>query len=210
MSYFLTQILIASSSDSEDRIWMQLLVFMILAAGWGVYTLVKKEEGKLAQEDKYLECTLDPQTQKRGQSRVLIEIKDKFSSLLESVKSKAVKSETIVREPLLDFKEVRAPAVSAERARDLDSGMELLDVTFLLDIVEKTSGKNNRDVMMRKFGFGELLRRDKLSYAASKSLKVYAIDKDRLYGKNIQCEAMEELATRTAEPAKSKPIPVMT
>jgi hypothetical protein len=87
-----------------------------------------------------------------------------------------------------------------KREKDLHSGMELLELNFLLSIVENTNGGNDeKDVAIRKLNFKELLRRGKLSQADSKALRMYAINKGNLYGKDIQCEAMKSLAERTAK-----------
>jgi hypothetical protein len=51
--------------------------------------------------------------------------------------------------------------------------------------------------MMRKLTFDELVRREQLCDVASSSLKVYAMNRNNLYDKNIQYEAMKELARRT-------------
>ena len=91
-----------------------------------------------------------------------------------------------------------------ERGKDLHSGMELLELDFLLSIVENTKGDDENDVTMRKLNFNELLRRDQLSEADSHSLAVYAINEGNLYGKDIQCETMKELTTRTAHKSKRK------
>ncbi len=84
-----------------------------------------------------------------------------------------------------------------EKNRDLQGGMELLEVDFLLSIVENTKGNAQNDVTMRKLNFNEVLRREKLSKVNSKVLTVYAINRGNLYGKDIQCKAMEELTERT-------------
>ena len=83
------------------------------------------------------------------------------------------------------------------KERDLASGMEMLELDFLLGVIEKTKGDDKNDVAMRKLGFNELLRREQQKQIDSKALTVYAIDEDNLYGKDIQCEAMKELTKRT-------------
>ena len=97
-----------------------------------------------------------------------------------------------------------AEPVSSETAvlgkrgsKDLNSGMELLEITFLLSVIEATEGKDPNDVMMRKLTFNEMLRRQKQDQIDSYALKVYAVDEDYLYGKTIQCEAIKELTKRT-------------
>ena len=81
--------------------------------------------------------------------------------------------------------------------RDLAGGMDMLELSFLLGVIESTAGADKNDVMMRKLSFNEVLRRDKQNEIDSKALTVYAVDSDKLYGKDIQCEAMKELTRRT-------------
>ena len=88
------------------------------------------------------------------------------------------------------------------KEKDLASGMEMLELDFLLSIVEKTKGNDQNDVTMRKLDFNELLRREQLNEIDSNSLRVYAMDESSLYGKDIQCEAMKELTIRTAHKSK--------
>ena len=82
--------------------------------------------------------------------------------------------------------------------RDLGSGMEMLDMDFLLNVVEHTKGDDKNDVTMRKLVFNELLRREQLEAVDSNSLKIYTVDEDNLYGKDIQCAAMRKLTERTS------------
>ncbi len=84
------------------------------------------------------------------------------------------------------------------RARDLQSGMELLGLDFLLSIVENTDSDVELDVTMRKLNFNELIRTEQLHAVDSNVLKVYALNEDGLYDKHIQCEAIKELAARTS------------
>jgi len=86
--------------------------------------------------------------------------------------------------------------------RDLAGGMEMLELDFLLSIIENTRGDDKNDVMMRKLNFNELLRREQLNEIDSNSLKVYAVDEGNLYGKDIQCQAMKELTVRTTHKGK--------
>jgi hypothetical protein len=75
-----------------------------------------------------------------------------------------------------------------------------LELDFLLSIVENTNGGDDEeDVTVRKLNFKELLRRGKLNHADSNALKIYAINKGNLYGKDIQCEAIKTLAERTTK-----------
>ena len=86
-----------------------------------------------------------------------------------------------------------------EKNRDLQGGMELLEVDFLLSVVENTKGNAQNDVTMRKLNFNEVLRREKQNQIDSNALAVYAVNAGNLYGKDIQCEATKELARRTAK-----------
>lgn len=85
------------------------------------------------------------------------------------------------------------------KGKDLHGGMELLEMDFLLGIVEDTKGNDENDVSMRRLNFLELLRREKQDQIDSIALKVYALNVGDLYGKHIQCQAMKELAKRTAK-----------
>jgi len=102
--------------------------------------------------------------------------------------------------------EVRGPGKGAAgepgKDRDLGSGMEMLELDFLLSVVEYTKGHDKNDVTMRKLVFNELIRREQVDTIDSNALKVYTIDETNLYGKDIQCEAMKKLTDRT--PRKSK------
>ena len=83
--------------------------------------------------------------------------------------------------------------------RDLRGGMELLELDFLLSIVENTEGNDGNDVTMRKLNFNELLRRAKQDQIDSNALGVYVVNAGNLYGKDIQCAATKELTKRTAQ-----------
>ncbi|MHC4844078.1 MAG: hypothetical protein ACYTEE_09790, partial [Planctomycetota bacterium] len=86
----------------------------------------------------------------------------------------------------------------AKNKKDLASGMELLDMNFLLGMVERTASNDQKDVTMRKLNFSELLRRGKLDQIDSHALATYAVNAGDPYGKEIQCEATKELARRTS------------
>ncbi len=88
------------------------------------------------------------------------------------------------------------------REKDLAVGMEILDLDFLLSIVENTEGNDKNDVTMRRLTFDELLRREQQDTIDSNALKVYAMNEGVLYGKVIQCEAMKVLTGRTARKSK--------
>lgn len=81
--------------------------------------------------------------------------------------------------------------------RNLAGGMEMLELEFLLGVIERTDGANKTDVEMRKLSFNEVLRRKEQTEVDSGVLSLYAVDGSGLYGKGIQCAAMQELTRRT-------------
>ena len=89
------------------------------------------------------------------------------------------------------------PKEEMGKERDLAGGMEMLELDFLLGVIEDTKGDDKNDVAMRKLGFNELLRREQQKEIDSSVLTVYAVDESNLYSKTIQCEAMKELTKRT-------------
>ena len=92
---------------------------------------------------------------------------------------------------------------AAQRTEDLESGMELLELDFVLGVIENIEGTDKNDVMMRKLCFNEVARRNQQNEIDSFALKVYAINDGNLYGKDIQCEAMKEMALRTEHKFRS-------
>jgi len=95
--------------------------------------------------------------------------------------------------------EKKARNEAKKRGRDLHGGMELLDLDFLLDIVENADGTDEYDMTMRKLGFHELARTGRLSDIDSLALSYVCMDEDGLFDKRMQCEAMQELAARTEQ-----------
>lgn len=84
------------------------------------------------------------------------------------------------------------------KSQNVNSGLELLDLEFVLGVVDSTGSADPNDIIMRKIGFNEILRRNSRPRISSDALKVYALDQNKFYGKDIQCQAMQELAERTA------------
>ena len=99
--------------------------------------------------------------------------------------------------------EISQAAQTTQRSEDLESGMELLELDFVLGIIENTEGTDKNDVMMRKLCFNEVTRRNQQNEIDSYALKVYSINENNLYGKDIQCEAMKEMALRTEHKFRS-------
>ena len=53
MNGFLIQtILAAGNSNGEKNFWIQILVFLLVAVAWGVYSLVRKKPGQLRETAK--------------------------------------------------------------------------------------------------------------------------------------------------------------
>ncbi len=71
------------------------------------------------------------------------------------------------------------------------------DLNQMLEIVEDTSSTRNDDVIMRILTLEKLICQNQLDQADSRALKIYAMDKEKLYGRPIQCAAMIELTNRT-------------
>ncbi|MBN1457863.1 MAG: hypothetical protein JW912_08425 [Sedimentisphaerales bacterium] len=93
----------------------------------------------------------------------------------------------------------KSKAATRSGDQDLKSGLELLDLDFVLGVIENTESVDKNDIVMRKIAFNEVLRRESRHEIASSALKVYAVDEDKFYGKDIQCQAMQELAQRTSK-----------
>ncbi len=207
--FVILTILAAGNTDGDDTLWMQMLVFVILAASWGVYSLVKnKPDNFKDRQQNYIENTHPAGTVARWKSQLLRRNVARRKAVTQKYATKA-QSPELPEEPVLDFDNPDTASwekpkndLVREKGKDLHGGMELLDLDFLLSAVEHTEGKDENDVTMRKLNFNELLRRKKLSQADSNVLKVYAINQGNLYGKDIQCEAIRQLAERTMRKSK--------
>lgn len=87
--------------------------------------------------------------------------------------------------------------VNRKRGRDITSGMDLLDLDFMLDMAENVEASEPTDIQMRKLIFAEILRSERLHELDSSALKAYAVNEGGLFEKDVQCEAMKELTERT-------------
>ena len=123
-------------------------------------------------------------------------IMEPIKEVMEMTDSNYVESEVI--ETTDTAKVHNSKSVGQKRGKVLSSGMELLELDFLLMTVENTNGSDSNDVNMRRMCFTEILRREQIQEIDSNALAVYSINPDSLYGKAIQCQAMMELAARTA------------
>ncbi len=91
----------------------------------------------------------------------------------------------------------KRPEVNRKRGRDVTSGMDLLDLDFMLDTVENVEAADPNDILMRKLLFDEILRSERLHEVDSSALKAYAVNQGGIFDKDVQCEALKELTERT-------------
>jgi hypothetical protein len=197
MSYFLVQgILAAGNGEGGDAIWMQMLVLVIVVALIGVGSIVK------TQADKFKVHRQGGWTSyiwHNWRTKLVKVLKGSRVGVLETAQAKAAIKEPVLFDTPEAAEREGARAESAgEKGKDLAGGMEMLELDFLLSIVENIKGDDKNDVMMRKLNFDELIRREQLGEIDSNALKIYARDEGGLYGKDIQCRAIKELAVRTA------------
>jgi hypothetical protein len=217
MNGFLIQtILAAGNSDGQGNFWTQILVFLLVAVALGLYSLLKRKPSQ----------SRGPRQRPAGRTgigpfkshRQLHLSQKRITHLKNAVQKYAARAKDIplhFRKPSkksmlnLDTAETAGQGKlknesAEERGANLTSGMELLELDFLLGIVANTRGNDKNNVMMRKLGFNELVRRAELGRVSSSMLKVYAINQSNLYDKNIQCEAIRELSRRTADKSKQR------
>ena len=116
--------------------------------------------------------------------------------------NKVVEVRPTVKEPSAGAAGEEKPKSEMGKERDLAGGMEMLELDFLLGVIENTRSDDKTDVTMRRLGFNELLRREQQKQIDSGALTVYVVNEGNLYGKTIQCEAMKELTKRTAHKSK--------
>jgi hypothetical protein len=204
MSDLLIQIILAArNSDGEDTIWMQMLVLVILVVFLAIFSLSRAKANKSKEHDQDHPQDVRPQESKRPRHWQIQSIpghsvhhKSSPSALIVGLNINERKK---IKQPTFEFDAPSAAGqVKSKRKKDLHGGMELLEMSFLLRIIENANGDDEKDVIIRKLSFKELLRRGKLNKANSGVLKIYAINKGNLYSKDIQCEAMKSLAERTA------------
>jgi hypothetical protein len=200
MKYPLAQIIVAANgSDEESAFWMQMLAMVVLAGFLGIAGLIraKAARSKYRKQD-HPGSVRGPYILPSWKVQPFKILRDKCLGIL----SRATHAGPAVQEAVTGFEDTdiaggRQQEKNSVKERDLAGGMELLEVDFLVSVVENTNGDDENDVMMQRLGFNELVRREKLSAVDSGTLKVYATNKRRLCGKDIQCEALRELTERT-------------
>lgn len=208
MDNLLIQIILAArSNEGDDTFWMQILVLVILAGSFGIVSVAKAKANKFKEQN-------DPAYPQKSKYQRHWQIQpspghSKSSSLSVSMVEPKVNKRKTAKQPMLNFynpaktsrarpKRKLVKEKEKQKEKDLNSGMELLELNFLLSTVENTDGDDEKDIIIRKLNFKELLRRGELNRADSNALKIYALNKNNHYGKDIQCEAMKNLAERTA------------
>ncbi len=185
---------ILAASDGEDTLWMSLLVLVIVVTAWAVYGVVKTRVRGFKVQRGYHGRYGRGRSRRERLMRVIREGKEKWLvGLVERVKERTFNRLAGSGFAASDKKEMKWGKVG----KDLGGGTELLGRDFLVGVIEDTDGSDERDVSMRRMGFEELVRRGELGRVSSEALKVYVVDEGHLYGKVIQCEALEELARRT-------------
>jgi len=164
----LLAVILMGAVEDEGTFWIQLLMVVILAAGVGVYALMRSRSRRVERQahDETIETIIAP---------------PKPAAIERSAPEK----------PSVVVSEAKP------RGKDLAGGMELLARNFLVSVVDRTDSSDQKDIEMRRLCFTELARRGELWSIASVALKVYTLDEDGFYGKIIRCEAMAELAGRT-------------
>ena len=206
MNFFPIQaILIANVSNEEGGFWMQIMVLLLVAVLWGVYSVIKSNRSKYKdQQQNFDKKSGTNYIKSRWRFRLPHKPKGIVQEYIARTKEVQRNIPNLSKEPKPGFdgpdmvsqKNPRNKQIT-EKNKNLQIGMELLELDFLLRVVENTEGNSQNDITMRKLNFNEILRREKLSQVNSKALTVYAINQGNLYGKDIQCKAMGELAERT-------------
>lgn len=213
-----------AAGDGEDTFWIQLLVMVILAAGAGVFGVIKKHRARYGSAGNPIRRFLDalgrrvsefrpfvlvrrfaPQVTQAGQAivhairRTQTKLGNRSNPVaatlkIETCPSAGVNRKSMEQESLPTARTSRPKAGS----RDLNSGTELLTRDFLVDVVERTDSLEMCDVTMRNLCFIELVRRGELGAVSSDALKTYTLNTEGVFDKSIRYQAMKELAGRTA------------
>jgi hypothetical protein len=193
MAHFIAEIVLAASStDEESTFWITVLMLVVLGGVVGVVSLIKTRAKRFKTQKQY-RADISNRTYRPGEEQIRT-VKDKYIEFF--LKTAPTKKNT--KEPMFDFESAdKVSSGEHKEGRDVSSGMELLELDFLVKIVENTKGRNKKDVMMRKLVFDELLRREQVTAVDSKALNIYTMNKSKLYNKEIQCAAMKALAERT-------------
>jgi len=195
--------MLAAAGVVEEAIWIQLLVVVILAAGWGLYAAVRAQRRGFAHGDGAHRMEMGNKFE-----RLRRNVRRQVRGWADGVAEKAKEAIAGVELARVAHMEKQKPTPSVRKVvggrRDVSSGMELLPSGFLVGVVEDLSGEDEGDVTIRRCCFDELVRRGELSVVDSGALIEYAEDLEGRYTKQIQCEAMKELARRTMDKSSSR------
>ena len=207
MNFLFIQSLLASNrSNGEDTVWITILVLVVLAAAVGLAGSIRKKNAKskerqgnpdhLAAQDETGTRQYKWNLRRKNEAR-----KKLYHDLL-----------TAPQEPKFPPEVSQSAAAMKPRKPvreniELSSGMEIIETVFLINLVEGVLETDFTDVSIRKLAFNELVRRGLLCKVDGTTLKVYALNRNNLYGKTIQCEALKELAVRTSQKS-IEPVPV--
>jgi hypothetical protein len=202
-----------AASSGEETIWAQMLVLIVLAVGGGIYAFIKTRPG--SRRGRMGPVVTSHGIIGSGITRVSHFLQtvskqipsDKSIPLQNADENDAINQTSLINyqapavsEAVLqhNIRPGRGPAAKSPR-RDLKNGMELLESSFLVKIIERPVDADGLDIEMQKLCFAELMRRRELAAISSEALKVYTLDKAGFYGKIIRRQAMEELFQRTSE-----------
>jgi hypothetical protein len=204
-----------AAGDSEEGFWVQLLIIVILAAGAGIYSIVKtRVKGQFKGGFQELYSRLSGavksavvrkpvgliQSGRPGTSGVTGH-PDSIIPVASQTTLPIIKGRPFFANatPERDASRKGWPSPLRRKGRDLRSGMELLASDFLARVVERTGEVSRQDIEMRRLCFEELIRRGELAALSSDALKVYILDDNGHFGKSIRCDAMKELSSRTSK-----------
>ena len=177
MGVLIKQLVTIAAMDQESEVWIQLLVFVILASGWGLYIAIKSKAQKHKATSQQTHRT------KAALSVITDQARNIKENLKENIKAKI---------------KIKPQLSSVEDKTNFSTGMEILELSFLTKTVEDITDCQPNEISIRSMCFNELARRNCLASVESNTLKHYALNKDLIYDKSIQRIAMEELAQRTS------------
>ena len=177
------QVLASNTGDSEQTFWIAMLMIVLVSSAVGLWVMIRKKSSEDSPQDEIYDYPATTQAAINHHTKMDY----KLESLVENPASHSTRG------------------LRRRKFADLGSGLELLELPFLVGVVSDTGGKSKLDAEMRKIAFTELARRERLGDVASKVLKVYAKNSacggpkggEGGFGKAIQCQAIRELSSRT-------------
>ena len=190
------------NGDGQDQIFVTMLVIVIIAAGAAIKYYNKNTAKKNKQKQKNKK---NPNPQNNAEYELDEKRWENLQLKFANIKNQS--NEKIKRQSTKQIKKVAKVKPSSTHAtittdnkktqRNDAGGMEMLTRKFLLMKTANVTELDKRDVEMRQMAFNELARRNELNEIKGEILKAYAVNRDNIYGKTIQCLAMKTLAERT-------------